>query len=49
MAAVAAVRPGRAAAEDMHPIAARLARELDGTVDCAEHAAITGMSIGAEV
>lgn len=38
----AVVRPGTAAAEDSHPIAARLARELDGPVDCAERAAIAG-------
>lgn len=40
--AAAAVRPDPATAEDVHPIAARLARELDGPVDCAERAAIVG-------
>ena len=42
MAAFGAVRPGCSAADGMHPISARLARELDGTIDCAERAAIRG-------
>ena len=40
--AAAAVRPDPATAEDVHPIAARLARELDGPGDWAERAAIVG-------
>jgi murein L,D-transpeptidase YcbB/YkuD len=42
MAAAATVSPWCASAEDVHPIAARLSRELAAAADCGERAAITG-------